>query len=332
MWSGVGTNAKWVLTILAVLAAIGLGSSAASADPCSPTITSGENIAQVVSSCSGSTTFTIKDGSYRLSAPINASSGDAFEGVYADGSRPVIDANGERFAFSVGGTNGVRISGLDISGADDGDYCAPACGKAISGDGTNLRVSNVRLHHNSNQGVGNPGDGFVLENSEIDHNGSYEFTALDRSSRSEPSTAAGIKIHNSGTFRNNEIHDNYWGGIWCDREGGPITVTNNEIYDNGKAAVQYEICKGGSEIRDNVMTHNGFIGGDGGSPRAGIVLQDAQDVEISYNILRNHPQNAIHAVQGPRQRTFGVQIHHNQLAGDGLRGCDLSGIDCYAND
>lgn len=330
-WSKIKVSTKWVLTVLAVSAAIGLGSSAASAGPCSPTITPGENIARVVAGCSGSTTFTIKDGSYRLSGPINVSSGDVFKGVYSDKTRPTIDANGAEAAFKVGGTNGVRISGLDISGADGGNYCAPACGKAIAGDGTNLQVSDVRIHHNANQGIGNPGNGFILENSEIDNNGSYPFTALDKRSKSEPSSAAGIKILNAGTFRNNEIHDNFWTGIWCDNRGGPIVVTGNRIYDNGKAGIQYEICTGKSVIKDNVVTHNGFIDGDGGSPRAGIVLQDAQGVEVSYNTVRDHPRYGIHAVQGNRQRTFGVEIHHNRLTNDAVQGCQLSGINCYSN-
>lgn len=327
----VGKNAKMLVTIFAILVALGLGAPVASARACAPTITPGENIAQVAASCPGSTIFTIKDGSYKVSGPIDVDNGDVFKGVYFDGTRPTIDANGAEVIFQVGGTNGVRIAALDISGADGGNRCAPACGKAIGGDGTNLRVSNVRIHHNANQGIGNPGNGFVLENSEIDNNGSYVFTAMDRDSRAEPSSAAGIKILNSGTFRNNKIHDNYWNGIWCDNKGGPIVVTGNTIYNNGKSGIQYETCTGPSIIKDNAVAHNGYVNPSYQTARAGILLQDPQNVEISYNTIQEHPEHGIYAVAGNRQRIIGVKIHYNRLINDTLKGCQLSGISCLSN-
>ena len=75
-------------------------------------------------------------------------------------------------AFNVGDTKGVTISGLSISGTGGRRVVRPRMRGAIKKDGRNLHVLNVRLHHNLNQGIGNPGPGFVLENSEIDHNGS----------------------------------------------------------------------------------------------------------------------------------------------------------------
>lgn len=326
-----GNSVKRMLAASAVLVAIWAGTSVASAGPCAPTITPGENISRIVASCPGSINFTIKDGYYKLSNPINVSSGDTFTGVYVDGTRPKIDANGEDIAFQVGGTNGVRIRGLDIFGADGGNGCAPACGKAIGGEGTNLHVNNVRIHHNANQGIGNPGDGFVLEDSEIDNNGSYVFTAMDRNSRSEPSSAAGIKILNSGTFRNNKIHDNYWNGLWCDRHGGPIVVTGNVFYNNGKTGIQYETCKGRSVIKNNTVRHNGYVSPGYRMSRAGILLQDPQGVEVSYNSVEDHPEHGIYAVKGTRQSIQGVTIHHNRLTNDSLQGCQLSGISCWSN-
>lgn len=330
-WRSVGGNVKRMVVVAAVLAAIWVGTPVASAGTCAPTITPGESISRVVADCPGSTTFTIRDGSYKLSGPINVSSGDVFKGIYSDGTRPTIDANGIEIAFQVGGTNRVRIHGLDIFGADGGNGCAPACGKAIGGEGTNLHVTNVRTHHNANQGIGNPGDGFVLENSEIDHNGSYAFTEMDRESRSEPSSAAGIKILNSGTFRNNKIHHNYWNGIWCDREGGPIVVTGNTLYANGKTGIQYETCRGPSVIKNNVVAHNGYVRPSYRTARTGILLQDPQGVEISYNSVRDHPEHGIYAVSGTRQRIEGVTIHQNRLINDTLKGCQLSGISCRSN-
>ena len=99
---------KKLLLVLAVSMAIGLGVSVASAATrCNPVLTPGENLARVAANCPPSTTFTIKDGTYKLSRAVNANSGDTFKGVYSDGTRPKIDANGAPIAFNVGGTKGV---------------------------------------------------------------------------------------------------------------------------------------------------------------------------------------------------------------------------------
>jgi hypothetical protein len=51
-----------------------------------------------------------------------------FKGVYSDGTRPKIYANGAPIAFNVGDTKGVTISDLSISGTKGGDWCEPECG------------------------------------------------------------------------------------------------------------------------------------------------------------------------------------------------------------
>ena len=148
----------------------------------------------------------------------------------------------------------------------------------------------------------------------------------------EPASSAGVKIRKAGTFRNNTIHDNYWIGIWCDEFGGPIIATGNNIYDNGKAGIQYEICRGpGSKIKSNTVTHNGYLNQDVPSTRAGIVLQDPQSVAIAYNTVRKNREHGIHAIDGDRQSIFGVKIHHNYFRNDTLQGCWISGVECWAN-
>ena len=98
---------KKLWLVLAVSMAIGLGVSGASAaTTCNPVLTPGENLARVAANCPPSTTFTIKDGTYKLSRAVNANSGDTFKGVYSDGTRPKIVANGALMAFNVGDTKG----------------------------------------------------------------------------------------------------------------------------------------------------------------------------------------------------------------------------------
>ena len=69
---------KKFLAIFAALAAIGLEAhlASAAARTCDSVLTPGEGLAEAAANCPPSTTFTIKDGSYKLSRPINADSGD----------------------------------------------------------------------------------------------------------------------------------------------------------------------------------------------------------------------------------------------------------------
>jgi parallel beta-helix repeat protein len=319
---------KKLLLVLAVSMAIGLGVSVASAATrCNPVLTPGENLAQVAAHCPPSTTFTIKDGTYKLARAVNASSGDTFKGVYSDRTRPKIDANGALMAFNVGDTKGVTISGLSISGTGGGEWCEPECGGAIKKDGWNLHVINVRLHHNPNQAISNPGPGFLLKNSEIDHNGSASFT------NGGTSSAAGIKItRGPATFRNNEVHHNYWHGIWCDGFAESIVISGNVVHHNGKSGIRYEICRGPtSKITNNRVFANGHGKKDIGKGRGGIVLVAAQGVEVAENIVKGNRGPGIQAKRGDRQRTSGVRIHHNSFRNDTLKGCQFAGVVCRAN-
>src|SRR5918998_554793 len=319
---------KKLLLVLAVAMAIGVGVSVASAaTTCNPVLTPGENVARVAANCPPSTTFTIKDGTYKLSRAVIAQSGDTFKGVYSDRTLPKIDANGAPMAFNVGGTKGVTISGLSISGTKGGAGCKPACGGAIKKDGRNLHVINVRLHHNPNQGIGNPGPGFVLENSEIDHNGSASFT------KGGISSAAGIKITKGpATLKNNKVHHNYWHGIWCDGFAESIVISGNVVHHNGKSGIRYEICRGpSSKITNNRVFANGYLKKDLREGRGGIVLVGAQGVEVVDNIVKGNRGPGIQAKTGDRQRTSRVRIHHNSLGNDTLKGCKLTGVVCQAN-
>src|SRR5215218_103561 len=317
-----------LLLVLAVSMVIGLGVSVASAaTTCHPVLTPGENLARVAAHCPPSTTFTIKDGTYKLSSAVNANSGDTFKGVYSDKTRPKIDANGALMAFNVGDTKGVTISGLSISGTKGGEWCEPECGGAIKKDGWNLHVINVRLHHNPNQGISNPGPGFLLKNSEIDHNGSASFT------KGGTSSTAGVKLSKGpATFRNNEVHHNYWHGIWCDGFAESIVISGNVVHHNGKSGIRYETCRApASKITNNRVFANGYLKTDIREGRGGIVLVGAQGVEVASNIVKGNRGPGIQAKPSDRQSTSGVRIHHNSLGNDTLKGCKHAGVVCRAN-
>jgi hypothetical protein len=104
---------KQILLVLAVAMAIGLGVSVASAaTTCHPVLTPGENLARVAANCPPSTTFTIKDGTYKLTTAVNANSGDTFKGVYSDPNPP---AN----------TRQPGVDGLQRRGYQGGDHQRP---------------------------------------------------------------------------------------------------------------------------------------------------------------------------------------------------------------
>jgi parallel beta-helix repeat protein len=184
----------------------------------------------------------------------------------------------------------------------------------------------VRLHHNANQGIGNPGPGFLLQNSEIDHNGSAYFTSY-------PASSAGVKVtQGPATFKNNNIHHNYWHGIWCDGFADSIVIRGNAVHHNGKSGIRYEICRGpGSKITKNRVFHNGYSKQHISRGRGGIVLAGARGVEVANNTVTGNRGHGICAKTSDRQSTSKVRINHNSLRKDTLQGCQLPGVLCWAN-
>jgi parallel beta-helix repeat protein len=133
------------------------------------------------------------------------------------------------------------------------------------------------------------------------------------------------------TFRNNQVHHNYWHGIWCDGFAESIVISDNVVHHNGKSGIRYEICRGpASKITNNRMFGNGYLKKDI-SGRGGIVLRSAQDVEVANNLVRGNRGDGIEANYGDRQRTSRVRIYHNSLRKDTLKGCKLAGVVCRAN-
>lgn len=103
------------------------------------------------------------------------------------------------------------------------------------------------------------------------------------------------------------------------RQGRPHKAYNNKIYNNGKTGIQYETCKGGSVIRGNTITRNGYVKPGYRTSRAGMLLQDPRNVDVPYNRVGGHPGHGIYALKGNRQRIAKVRIHHNRLSGDTMR-------------
>jgi Right handed beta helix region len=307
------------------LSSLSYAPRAQAAYPCSGKhVYPSQNLTTVAAGSNAGTTFCIHDGTYNVSKPVLVQDNDKFIGLYDDATRPAVVTTQALFVFDANhGSNGALIKGLKISGAVGGNYCEPNCGRGIYG-GTNLTVDDVWLTANKNQGIGGTGPGLLVQNSIIDHNGSYSF-----SNDGGPITAAGIKTMASMTVLNSTIRDNYWSGVWCDNGCDAFTVKNSILTGNGKAGIHNEISDGPSVFARNTIKGNGKL--TRAPRRAGMVIVESTNVDAYGNTFGGNTQYGVHIANGTRHALRNVKFHDNTMNGDLSTGCALSGVSCYAN-
>jgi hypothetical protein len=292
-----------------------------------------QNLTKVAQNASAGTTFCIHDGTYKISSPVVVQSGDAFVGLYGDGTRPAVTTTTAFHIFYAGqdpatAASGATIKGLTVSGAVGNNQCEPDCGRGIGG-GKNLTVENVRATNNLNQGIGGALPGLVVRNSVLDHNGSYAFSRVDGGK----SSAAGVKSVNSLTVINSHIHHNWWNGVWCDEECNALTVRNSRITDNGKSGIHYEWSTGPTLITGNTIQRNGW---NDAVPnrRGGLLVVDSTNADVHGNTFGGNFKNIGVEVVDFKDRepaTSNVSIHDNTMNGDLVVGCELPGASCARN-
>jgi hypothetical protein len=309
-----------------VLAYLAYAEPAQAAYPCSGKhVYPSQNLASVADNSPRGTTFCIHDGTYNISNPVTVQNNDRFIGLYNDSTRPSVVTTLAKQVFEASGSSGAVIKGLKISGAVGGNYCEPVCGRGIRG-GDHLTVNDVRLTDNKNAGIGGGGPGLLVQNSIIEHNGSYAFTRLDGG----PSTAAGIKNMGSMIVLNSRIRDNYWNGVWCDGGCGRFEVRNSVIARNGKAGIHNEVSDGPSIFSGNTIKGNGTLGIVDLRP-AGLLIVESTNVNAYGNTFGGNVIYGVHIAKGTRHALRDVKVHDNIMNGDLLKGCDLSGASCYGN-
>ena len=294
-----------------------------------------QNLTTVAQNSPAGTTFCIHDGTYNVSSPVKVERNDRFVGVYRDSSRPAVVTTKAQQLFNTGAGNGAVINKLRISGAVGGNYCEPYCGRGIGGGGSNLTVKKVRLTGNKNQGIGGTGPGLQVEDSEIDHNGSWSFSGLDNATFA---ASAGIKSVKSMTVLNSHIHDNYWSGVWSDKRSTTFTVRGSTITNNGKAGIHFEVSDGPATFAGNKIKANGTLGDKAGL-HAGILIVSSSRADIYNNTFGGTARSFGSAVgfgvqvknDGRAPGVRGIKIHDNTKNGDAIVGCTLSGVDCWGN-
>jgi len=283
-----------------------------------------QNLTNVAAGSPAGTTFCIHDGTYSVSNPVRVQNNDKFIGLYNDSSRPQIVTTQAQQLFNAGGSNGATIKGLKVSGAVGGDSCKPGCGQGIRG-GDHLTVYDVWVTNNKNQGIGGAGPGLLVQNSIIDHNGSYAFT-----SNPDVNSSAGIKTTNSITVLNSKIYDNYWNGVWCDEQCGALTVKGSTLTGNGKAGIHYEISTGPAVIAGNTIKGNGTLAR--ANAHDGLLIVSSAHVDAYNNTFGGNVGYGAMVKDDSRWPSVSdVDIHDNTMNLDGLLGCLLSGVNCFGN-
>lgn len=185
--------------------------------------------------------------------------------------------------------------------------------------GSGGRISNSRVHHNGQLGIGASGKDIVIEGNDISQNNTHGF---------DPAwEAGGVKVTNSDHARliNNHVHDNAGPGLWSDINCRDSLYEGNTVEGNAGAGIFHEISFA-AVIRNNVVRHNGR------APyawvwNADIQIAASEDVEVTGNdITVNAGGTAIVLIDQGREavapwtkpyETRNNHVHDNRVSFEG---------------
>jgi Right handed beta helix region len=289
-------------------------------------VSAGSDLQNAINSKDSSTTFCLDGGTYNISSTIRPKPNDSFIGVGATRDDATITTDTAQIIFAAATNNLFRH--LAITGAVNscpGSNCGPT-GMGING-GTSLTLEDVHLYKNGRAGIGGSGDGLLITNSEVDHNGA----------RTGDGVSSGIKSVHTLTVTDSYVHDNINSGIWCDISCGAFVVTGNTVTGQTANGIFVEISQGKAVVANNLVKDNNTARVHS---RGGILVTSSMNVQIFGNALRGNSGFGIGARADHRAGGCGapdagcgyalsnISLHDNNLGGDSLRGCDLHGVTC----
>jgi hypothetical protein len=143
------------------------------------------------------------------------------------------------------------------------------------GDGSVLRNSFV--HHNGQLGVAGGGDGILVEGTEIANNNIAGFNSGWE--------GGGTKFFHTRdlVLRNNYVHHNDGRGLWTDINNIDSLIESNLVEHNSEPGIAHEISYA-AVIRNNTVRHNG-LGFDIWVWGAQILVQNSPDVVVTGNTV-----------------------------------------------
>jgi hypothetical protein len=315
------TIAMFTTLIPAVLA------QTATATECSGVqVSAGTDLQSAIDSHSSSTTFCLGGGTYDVSSTVRPKPNDSFIGTGTTRDDATIKTDTAQIVVAAATNNLFRH--LAVTGAVNscpGSNCGPT-GMGING-GTSLTLEDVHLYNNGRSGIGGSGDGLLITNSEVDHNGA----------KTGDGVSSGIKSVHTLTVTDSYVHDNINSGIWCDISCGAFIVTGNTVTGQTANGIFVEISQGHAVLANNVVKNNNTARVHS---RGGILVTSSMNVRIFGNTLRDNSGFGIGARSDHRAGSCGtpdagcgyalsnISMHDNKLGGDSLRGCELHGVTC----
>jgi parallel beta-helix repeat protein len=135
------------------------------------------------------------------------------------------------------------------------------------------------------------------------------------------------------TVRDSVISGNYWDGAWCDVGCDGMSLISNQITDNGRAGIHYEISYGPAQISGNTIQDNGKGSPVNKSTPAGLLLQNSQDVDVFDNDFGGNAAYAARFANSASRtpQMARITFRDNRLNGDALKDCPMRGISCTNN-
>lgn len=266
-----------------------------------------QRVDRVVDRHEAGVTFCLSAGTYRVPASIEPKNGDSLIGAGIEST--FLEGTGARIIIDADGAANVVVANMDISGARGSERCKPQCGTGFFG-GTNAIIDSVRFHHNRNHAIGGA-ERLLVKNSLLDHNGSPAFLGC---------CAGGIKGGTGFTIVDSSVFSNIGVGIWCDAGCiGGVTAYDNNVYDNTRDGIRYEVSSAGAIIEGNTVQDNNTSDAAGG--HGGITNVASQNASITNNTLGGNKRGGIVIVDTRRGDSEDVVVKHNELNGDDVKGC-----------
>jgi parallel beta-helix repeat protein len=238
-------------------------------------------IQDIVNRQPGETAFCLKSGVHVISSAITPKTGNTFIGEYGaivDGTGwATTDPDQGAFRAHNQAIDDVTIRNLVIRNM-------PQKGIHAFYSASNRWTIEYNEVTANRTGVAAPNRS-VVRNNYIHHNsgGGYSaYRAVSTTFENNDIAYNGGEQKMFGTanviFRNNFVHQNAADGIWYDADNTGALIEGNQVDDNGREGISYEIS-GGAVIRNNTVRRNGTTG---------IFISTSKDVEIYGNTLEDN--------------------------------------------